>query len=211
MRAALILWGCLVFAGCAQTSYRTMDSQSVETSSPFSREVEYQVTNTLFEDPPDCIIVWPPAQGNGALEDAVVGHLSTKVSHVIGFHEAERLARKGAYDIAELQDRQTFARAQRCRFELDVGSTDQSSTYLMVWAQHAIHLDVSLRRIDDGALLWRARHSASKGEGGLPLSPVSVAINVVQAGVHQSDTEASMSVMGDGLRRIFRTLPDTRW
>jgi len=45
----------------------------------------------------------------------------------------------------------------------------------------------------------------------LPLSPVSVAVNSVEAGGAQNDPDQIPSVNDDTLRRMFFTLPDFRW
>lgn len=65
-------------------------------------------------------------------------------------------------------------------------------------------------RVSDGHMLWRARHVASRSEGGLPLSPVSLVVETFASTQFSSDREVAASVVDDALRRVVATIPDAR-
>ena len=62
----------------------------------------------------------------------------------------------------------------------------------------------------NGAELWRAAHQASRSEGTLPLSPMSVPIGAFSAGRFHGDADVFPSMADDVARRIVASLPDTR-
>ena len=62
----------------------------------------------------------------------------------------------------------------------------------------------------DGFVVWRARHAATRSEGGLPTSFLSAAVNMFAAGAQHADPDVRLSVADDAVRRIVVSLPDTR-
>ena len=207
-------FGVLVLGGCAQTSYRPFAAEG-DTPVPFAREIRFERTDAMFRDPPDCVTVLP-AEGDvsrelaSMAEASVARQLTGKVARVIGPQERLERVRKLAVDLGTESDRRYFARTERCRFVVKIAVVELGNVYLLVWSERRIGLSLELVRVEEGETLWRAHHTARRGDGGLPLSPVSVAMSAFEAGSFQADDDVLPSLLDDVLRRMFVTLPDFR-
>ena len=65
-------------------------------------------------------------------------------------------------------------------------------------------------RATDGHVLWRARHIANRSDGGIPLSPIGIAVDAFSSAQFSSDREIAESVVDDAVRRLVRSLPNAR-
>ena len=65
-------------------------------------------------------------------------------------------------------------------------------------------------RLADRSLLWRARHTGIRADGGLPTSFVSVAVHAALATRFAADQDVEPSLVDDVVRRLTATLPDMR-
>ena len=54
--------------------------------------------------------------------------------------------------------------------------------------------------------LWKSRDVAARSAGGLPVSPISLVLNSVNAAQMASDADTPASVLNDAVRRIFHSL-----
>ncbi|WPZ32205.1 hypothetical protein T8K17_13235 [Thalassobaculum sp. OXR-137] len=169
-------------------------------------------------------------------EHALTRHLSGRVDTVIGPEARDRLTRRLALDLApaafpefsqdasldsgvpyddfRVTERQSV---ERKRFAERVGcghgaelSVHATRTFAVVWS--VAQVDLALRLVDlrHGVTLWRSRHRASRGAGGVPASPVGLALALGQAGLFVADRDLLASVLDDGLRAVLRDLPDMR-
>lgn len=213
-------WVCLVGGGllttaCTQTSYGPYGKNS-DPLNPMERSIEYEVTGAFYEDPPRCAAVMAfDGKGVGdarpeVIERSLARQLSVRLDRVIGPRERERLARDLAVDLAVPQGRKQFARSTRCPFLVTAKPWGDGSVFAVVWTQERIGMEVAMTRARDEALVWKARHIATRSEGGLPLSPFSALFNVVTVGHFKSDTDVPSSLVEDATRRIVQTVPDTR-
>jgi hypothetical protein len=80
----------------------------------------------------------------------------------------------------------------------------------VVWSETRIGVDLAILRLADGERLWLGRGAARRGDGGLPLSPVSAAVAVGLAARAALDRETAASVLDDALRSLLQELPDLR-
>ena len=64
-------------------------------------------------------------------------------------------------------------------------------------------------RSSDDVTLWKARHTASRSDGGLPLSPFSAPLSAFQAASLAGDDDVTPSMVEDVVRRLFATLPNS--
>ena len=208
----------LFLAACAETTYVGYQG---EEASPgmFSRQVEFKVSKAFYRDPPDCVVVLPSAasdkvQGDGrgrAIEAALARQLSDRVNRVIGPNERDRLDRRLALDLSRPSDRRVFARQVRCGFFVQAKPWGGASINAVIWTQARVGLEVMMTRAGDGAVLWQARHVATRSGGGLPLSPFSIVSNAFMAARLNADGDVPLSLIDDALRRMVRTLPNTRY
>lgn len=152
----------------------------------------------------------PPAAAMltaGDLEDAVARHLHMRFRKVVGRYERERLERQWAAPIDTSFGANEFERRSGCLlFEADARRS--GTVFLGTWAERAIALRLTLRRIGgDEAVVWTATYRLSRGDGGFPLSPIGAAMGIVRATALAADGDAMVSILGDGLRHVFATLP----
>ena len=213
-RAVLLLAALLTLAGCMTTSYGAFD-QPDESVPLVQRRVEFEVTSAFHRNPPDCVVVLPlrgtSDQGYArSVERALARHLSLRIPRVIGPLERRRLERQLSVDLANPIDWQSFARLSGCRSALEAGLLEARDDYVLVWAQRTVALEAALVRLDDRSLLWRARHLGRRSDGGLPLSPVSLAMEGAAATSFAVDEDIAPSLVDDVVRRMTVTLPDVR-
>ena len=205
----------LTVCGCSGTKYSRYDDMADDNLSMLSRVVKFEITDAFYRVSPACIVVLP-AIGIGnrkfkkTVENAVARHLSGKIERVIGHYERRNLERKLVFDLSHQNDRGQFAGQSKCSYFLLVNIRKLDNTYAVVWSQRSLVLDVRLHGVDEAVVLWRASHQTSRGEGGLPLSPISFGAAVFTAGRANGDMEIFPSMLDDSFRRMFAKFPDTR-
>ena len=213
LAATLIPAGLL--ASCVNTEY--VDWGSVENEQPVGpRQVEYVLDTEFYRDPPYCAVVMPirvdgrHVAFSGVIERTLARHLAARLDRVIGPQERDHLEQKMAVDLTDEGDRRLFARLERCGHLVEAEPWRDGDTYAVFWSEARIGLDVRMRRARDGFVIWRARHTATRSEGGLPTSFLSAAFNMFAAGTQHADPDVRLSVADDAVRRIVVSLPDTR-
>ena len=212
----LPLLAAMLLAACTQTQYVAYDDNKNEVN-PFSRTVEFDLSRKFYRDPPECAVVLPfTVEGKrhpyaSVIEESLARHLTAKMSRVIGPAERHGLTRNLAVDLSHPGDRKVFARSTRCRGFIEAKPWGGESIYAVFWTQSRIGLDVSIGLADDDAVVWRARHVATRSDGGFPLSPFSAAFSLFEATRLSTDGDVSFSLVDDAVRRIVKTLPDTRF
>ncbi len=210
----LLLIASLVL-GCAETRYAAYSDVAGMTELPY-RTVVFEIGRAFYTDFPDCALIMPPAptKGDGrfaALVEMALGrYLTGKFTRVINPTERDIVARRIAADLSQLEDRLALAEEVRCDSFVFTDLLGPRSKNLIVWSQIRVGLEVRMVRASDGHLLWRARHVASRSEGGLPLSPVSLVMETISSTRFSSDHEITASVVDDALRRLVATIPDAR-
>lgn len=132
-----------------------------------------QVRPAFYDDPPQCIIVLggPVAAGIVAGEriaEALARQLSGRVGRVIHPLERRRLVRSMAVDLEHPTDARHFAAATRCPALLRWRVLEAGHDNALVWSRKHITLNAALIRARDGAVLWRARSTASRSSGDVP-------------------------------------------
>jgi hypothetical protein len=202
-------------SACTTTTYRSHETKVPETMLA-SRDVFFDVADGLYRDPPDCVTILPSPAGTPLelakiVERAAARHLREKVQRVIGPKARRRAGQKLTLDLTNKQDRKRFARIRTCRYFLEIHEVKAGDVYALVWSERSLTLALSLQRARDGAVAWRATHTASRSDGGLPLSPISLGGAAIRAGMLHGDQEALPSLLDDAMRRMFVTLPDMRW
>jgi len=211
--AGTVLAAGLVLAGCVTTTYKPYDH--AQDPAPLTeRRVSYQVADGLYRDPPACAVILPVRQAPKpvarAVEASARRHLSGRLHRVIGPRERERLVRSLAVDLEHAGDRRAFARATRCRAYVRTTVTTRADAYMVVWSQRGLGLEMNLARTSDDRILWKARHTVDRNDGGLPLSPFSVPFAAYRAARLAGDSDQVDSMADDVVRRMVVSLPDLR-
>lgn len=214
--ATIALIGLLaVLAACSQTRYAGY-GKAPDDANPFSRTVEYEVSGDFYADPPACAAVMPFA-GDGPrdprapiVEESLARQLSARFDRVVGPRLRDHLVRDLAVDLGNARDRRAFASGARCGAFVESKPWGDEGVFALFWTQERVGLEVRMVRATDGAVLWRARHVATRSEGGLPLSPFSAVYDLVTVGDFTTDRDLPYSLVDDATRRLVRTIPDTR-
>lgn len=207
----------LVLAGCLKTTYHSLGAAGgpeTDTPSFLERRVDYHLAEAFYATAPGCAAVMTrtavPRPVARLVEDAVQRHLSVRLPRVIGAARLRRLEASLGLDMRAAGDRRVFARQTRCEALVEIRLSEVSDNYLVLWAHRGLTIDLTMRRIADGRLLWRARHRAGRADGGLPFTVVDLPISAARAAVLSSDAEMFASITDDAARRMIRTLPDIR-
>jgi hypothetical protein len=212
------LSGCLflilliLISGCSRTEYKPfggVERQPVN----FSRTVHFYLNPEFEKDPPKCVVVFQPyLTGNSDLlervEKSLLRHLSEKFSSVVGGKLRDKRAANYAFDLKLPVDRTNFAKSIKCGSFLEFQVLLPKHTYMLVWSELKLGLEVRLFRQRDSVELWRASHVASRSDGGLSFSPLGLAVNAYDANVFFADPEIVDSVSEDLVRRLMASLPN---
>ena len=206
---------CLaLLSGCARTEYKPYEANSDSPINP-SRTVYFHVDQSLTESPPDCVLVLPP-QANGPpgltsrLEKTLARHLSDRFPRVISGSARNAKAINLALDLDIPADRREFTRGLDCDAVFEFRILRPKHTYMLIWSEIRIGLEARLARGRDGRELWKARHVASRSDGGLSLTPLGLAFNAYNANSLSSDGDIVESVTEDLVRRLMKSMPVLR-
>lgn len=177
---------------------------------------EHRLSDAFWRRAPDCVLVLPAttdATGGAvsprSVERALATHLSGRVARVIGPDRRTAETRYLALDLHRPEDRARYAELSGCGHGVEL-SVAGGRSFALVWAGATLSLEASLVDLASGAVLWTARHRASRGDGGLPTSPLGLLVAVGRAGRIATDRNLTASVLADGLRALTASLPDTR-
>lgn len=212
----LVLAATMMMTACVGTRQISYDT-AVEEIPGISRTVQYELKDSLFEAAPRCVTVMaidtlgkPYTYTHKMVEEAVARHLGGRFNKVVSPFERDNLTRTMAVDLNHPTDRKAYARNTRCKFFVELTPITQGNTYLLFWSQSALGLEVRLTDVSGESILWKARHIATRSDGGLPLSPVSAAYSAFSASLLAEDSDVPYSLADDLARRLTATLPDMR-
>ena len=203
--------------GCLQTTYRPfhqLAEQKAEPDSYFERRVDYRLADAFYTTAPSCGAIVTKGSAPRAIarlvEDAVQRHLAMRLPRVIGAARLRRFETTLGIDMKSASDRRVFARQARCDALIEIHLARVQDDYMVLWAQRGLTIGLTMSRIADGTVLWQARHSAGRADGGLPISIIDLPISVARAVMVTNDPEMFASIADDAARRMIKTLPDIR-
>jgi len=213
---ALLLLTGLMLSACMQTNYRALNAAAESGTTPFSRDVFYQLDDAFYLNPPECVLVLAaanagiPTQLAQMIEQALALRLSQKIRRVIGPRERRDTERNLALDTLAAVDRRYFAATENCTSYLEWHLTAADDSNVLIWSRKQIGLEVRLARSADDKTLWQAAHTTSRSEGDLPLSLISLPIVAAKATIFSEDADQFPSMIDDVVRRLALTLPNVR-
>ena len=215
-RLISVLTFLILLSSCQSMSYVGYNTAPDIPDKSLSRSVAYEVTPAFERSPPDCVVMLPfgdkdtPTGRGRSIERALARNLFEKVDRVVGPVARDRVAERQGVDARSSDGMEFLLKYFRCDYVIRSTSVGDSGVYALVWAQARVGLQVQLEHIRRGTILWRARHIATRSDGGLPLSPLGVAANMFLAARLQSDREEFKTLMDTAARRIIRTFPNVR-
>lgn len=222
--AALSGLAAIVLSACVADGLGTVSSPPItsvepavvvsgadETAPSGDRPIE-----RFFARPPDCVVVvtlpWSGVADVSAplVEAAVARRLSDRVERVIGPVEREAIGRRLAVGLGDARDRRDFERVTGCGHVMEVRPLGPGSESLGFWAERRVGLALDLVEIGWERPVWTARGVSTRADGGLPLSVLGAIGAAVRADRFWKDADVPESLVDDLLRRLVRSLPDTR-
>lgn len=178
-----------------------------------SRPSEHAVADGMWRDPPDCVVILPSGVDGEVealtAERAFARHLFGRVSKVIAPDQRDAETRYLALDLRHEGDRARYANLTGCRHGAAL-TLAGGRRWAVVWAEATLDLEARMIDLTTGLTVWRARHRATRSNGGLPISPLGFLVAVGTAGTFAADGDLVPSVLDDGLRALTATLPDFR-
>jgi hypothetical protein len=180
---------------------------------PYARVVEVELDHQFFRDEPDCVLVLPmpgaphSAPFSGLMEKYLALHLGFRFSRVIHGAARDRMATRAGLDLTDRGDRIRFHEKLACGFDVELRLIRAQAVFALVWAQLSLGLEVRLTRARDGRVLWQARHTATRSDGGVAVSPLGALTSAMDAVALASDRDQMVSLVADVTRRIVATLP----
>jgi len=213
--SALIIAAAIILAGCVQTNYKAVDYAQTPENSPLARQVLFHVDREFYRDPPNCVVVLPTLGfQNQRLAKEITRtfgqRLTGHVPRVILPLERQRISISQAYNFSVQNDLRRFSARERCGFYARAMNGAASEAFMLLWSEKQVGFTLSLARISDNKTLWWASHTARRGDGGIPLSPMSAINSSAMAGKFYRDDEVIASLMDDAQRRMMQTFPDVR-
>jgi hypothetical protein len=211
---AIILIFFVLLSGCTRTEYRPYDAEGKPTPN-FSRTVHFKLNSDYNETPPNCVVVYPPYSNTNPklalrIEKTIVRHLSEKVSRVISGKERKLKANLLAYDLSVPRERKEFAGSEYCEAFLEYNIYQPKNSYMLIWSERRIGLEVKLFSQTNGTEIWKAKHIARRSDGGLSFSPFGLAMNAYEANKFAMDEDIVASISEDLVRRILTTFPNIK-
>lgn len=226
--AALGICAGLMLVGCGPTAHRPVQGFSHASSpatpedeagpSPLTREVVHQLSDAFWAEAPSCVLVLPAArsasepQNRGSarmVERAVARHLHQKFDRVIGPDRREAMLEALVLDLTHPGDLARFGSLSNCGHVVRIAPASEVA-WTPIWTEARVSIALSLTPISGDEVLWHAAHIARRGDGGLPLSPLSIIMATASAAALASDQDLIPSLVEDAVRRTMRTLPDIR-
>ncbi|MEG3619707.1 hypothetical protein V5T82_14675 [Magnetovibrio sp. PR-2] len=205
----------LGLGACIPTQVKPVETDAQGAMQANDRTVQFHVSEAYYQNAPDCAII-KPIIGNGPteltrfVEKSVARQLTGKVERVITPLRRDRLARKNGYDLSTPADFKSFARTQRCAYHVTIELQGSGDQYAVIWSDKHVGVKMELLKTRTDEVLWRGAHVARRGDGGVPLSPLSILANAAKAASFSADTGLVYSIANDAVRRILTTLPDIR-
>ncbi len=120
----------------------------------------------------------------------------------------DHLIAENGLDIKEAADRTALGELLNCDAMI-IGEVSQGSTFYGVYSKMEAGAKLKMVRSSDGALLWQSEHYAALQDGGLPLSPISLAAGLFDA-ARNLEEEQGLRVVDDLARRMMSTIPEVQ-
>ncbi|MCW8914768.1 MAG: hypothetical protein OQK24_02820 [Magnetovibrio sp.] len=202
-------------AACVPAQVQSVETDAAGEMQANDQTVMYHVSPAYFQNAPNCVIISPmdnknPTELSRFVESTVARQLTGKIDRVISPLSRDRIAREQGYDLKVPEDLKTFARSQRCGFHLTITLQGSGDQFAVIWSDKRVGAKLELRKTSNDEVLWRGAHVARRGDGGIPLSPLSIFANTAKAVSFNTNEGLAYSIANDAVRRILTTLPDIR-
>ncbi len=208
----------ILLSSCTSPTYVVKEEGS-ETLSDLGSQVIFKVTDAYKENPPDCVAVLPfdkPGKDSGekitvdqaeAVRRAFYAHLSPQGKRDIEIPRIDFVVSK--MDVSSRKEPSALGENLRCMALVRGDVIEYSTNFFGVYSRVAVGANLNMVRADDGAILWEGRHVAQSHGGSVPLSPIGLAMGIIEAANNVRD-EQILRIIDDLARRLVNTIPDDR-
>lgn len=205
-------------SGCGAATYVDKGQGESEVEG-MPGQVVFRLSEAYKAHPPSCIAILPFAVPPGGesqaalridqaetVRRAIYAHLSPQGKRDIELARIDFVLAKGA---ARKDDLAGLGRAVECDSVIVGDVTEYGSQFLGVYSRVAVGANLKMVRASDGEALWEGRHVAESHGGSLPLSPIGLAMGILEAAANVRE-EQVFRVIDDLARRLVGTIPDDR-
>lgn len=211
VRPAVLTIMAATLVGCGTPSY--VDRGKGETASDiWPNQVTFILHESFRHAPPRCIAVLPldmtaTEQPEHAISvrRVLFGHLAPQGRRSVALARIDHVLARMPEDART--DPRKVGGALNCDAIITGEVTQYSSDFLGLYSRVAVGAKLRMTRAATGEILWEGEHVASSHGGSLPLSPIGVAMGIVDAATNVTD-EQRLRVTDDLARRLISTIPD---
>jgi tetratricopeptide (TPR) repeat protein len=210
----------MISTGCAGPTYVDKSKPGSEVGNPFSRVI-FQVHDAYRTNPPACVAVLPfttkgPSDTSAkkisidqseAVRRAVYAHLSPQGKRDVELPRIDFVLRQMKPD--EKSNLKLVGEGLQCDAILHGEVTEYGSEYLAIYSRVAVGAKLRLINAKDSTLLWEGEHVAESHGGSIPLSPIGLAMGIIDAASNVNE-EQLFRIIDDLARRLVKTIPDNR-
>lgn len=216
-----LLLACLLLLSACVTTPGYLDHSGSsgagkeERQEPRATDIHFRLSSQFYHDPPLCAIVLPTDEAPDAgsslhIARAFARHLRGRMDRVIFPREAMGFAQNLALDLDDKRDLRRLAHKSRCTYFARTSVYDYGEDFGLILAQKKIGVHAALYKPDIEDPVWEATNTAWRGDGGVPVSPLSIITSVTSAAIFNQNREIMASLTDDLFRRLVTTLPDNR-
>ncbi|MGD2119414.1 MAG: SH3 domain-containing protein [Chromatiales bacterium] len=113
---------------------------------------------------------------------------------------------KAVASARKANDYARIGRKLNCDWLLDGEIKAFSARHFGLYSSVVVAADLKIVRASDGRIVWQGSHEATSRDGGLPLSPIDLAMGAFKASAN-INPETVERITGDLARRLVRTMP----
>jgi tetratricopeptide (TPR) repeat protein len=209
-----------IFTGCSSPSYIDKADENAVARTSFSK-VLYHIHDTYNSEPPKCLAVLPLNAPKDRVSTA--NNISLDQTETVRRALYAHLSPQGKYDVeiprvdfvlkqmsdAGRNNLSLVGEKLNCDALIVGEVTEYGSSYFALYSRVAVGADLKMIRASDGELLWEGQHVAESHGGEFPLSPVGLAMGLIDA-AKNVDEEQVFRMIDDLARRLVKTIPDNR-
>ncbi|MFW5426315.1 MAG: SH3 domain-containing protein [Methylophagaceae bacterium] len=218
-RIIFIASALLLLAGCASSPTFVNGNESftdAEKKSQFNA-VHFKTEKQFLTSPPQCIAILPFDNRTGEkpnnsterliLTDEKIEQLRWILYSHLAPHSYQDVELKKVDRVLSKLDNKHYAaigKLLHCDALLIGEITEYDADFLGLYSQISIGVDLKLIAAKDGSVLWQGHHIAKSHGGGVPITPVDIAVGVYSATENISD-EQVVRVEDELFRRLLST------
>ncbi|SCA56863.1 conserved exported hypothetical protein [Candidatus Terasakiella magnetica] len=217
MKHILTLAVCLItLNACTTPSY--VDEGKDEMSLNPLNQVRFKVFDSYKKSPPNCVAVLPFSDERDLQDDealsfdeskavrqAFYAHLAPQGKRDIELPRVDFLLDK--LDKKEADKLDAMKNVLNCDAIIRGKILEFDSQFFGLYSRVAVGAEMEMVRLSDGEILWKANHVAQSHGGGLSLSPVGLAMGILDAATNMEE-EQTLRLIDDLSRRLVSTIPD---